>query len=264
MRHTVKDASGFRFMGLIENTEDCLAASKIAARCPGYAIDEDDEDYCDGARTCFNCRYRRWLADGFQCMKGNLRPGQAKEDIQGRVSRWDSYFFNKFALKDAIFLGFCATFIVITRAGLRLHLNIPGHAMFFMCFFLLLAVGCVPKMWAATIVGLVAGIVAVLLGMGQGGPIMLLKFLFPAIIVDCARLIYPDLAANIVACVLVGLTAAASRFLTIVAPDLLAGLDWQIIAGHAVVTTTMGMGFGAIGSAMVPAIVRRLKAHQMI
>ncbi|HAR96097.1 MAG TPA: hypothetical protein DCR97_09070, partial [Deltaproteobacteria bacterium] len=167
----------------------------------------------------------------------NHREEKAIEEALRRVSRWDTYFFSRFSLKDAIFLGFCATFIVITRAGLRLHLNIPGHAMFFMCFFLLLAVGCVPKMWAATIVGLVAGIVAVLLGMGQGGPIMLLKFLFPAIIVDCARLIYPRLATGFIACAVVGLVAAASRFVTIVVPDLLAGMEWQIITGHAFVTT---------------------------
>jgi hypothetical protein len=180
------------------------------------------------------------------------------------MSRWDNYFFSKFALKDAIFLGFCATFIVITRAGLRLHLNIPGHAMFFMCFFLVLAVGCVPKMWAATIVGLVAGVVAVLLGMGQGGPLMLLRFLFPAIIVDCARLVYPRLATSFVACGLVGVVAAASRFITIVLPDMLAGMDLAVIAGHALISTLMGMGFGCLGSLMVPSIIRRLKAHQLI
>src|SRR5208283_5567682 len=102
---------------------------------------------------------------------------ESKEKKESLVNRWDRYFFKRFSLKDAIFLGFCATFIVITRAGLRLHFNIPGHAMFFMCFFLLLAAGCVPKMWAATVTGLVAGIVAVLLGMGQGGPLMLLRFI---------------------------------------------------------------------------------------
>jgi len=180
------------------------------------------------------------------------------------MNRWDRYFFKRFSLKDAIFLGFCATFIVITRAGLRLHLNIPGHAMFFMCFFLLLAVGCVPRMWAATIVGVVAGIVAILLGMGQGGPLMLLRFILPAIIVDFGRLVYPRLTANFLACAVVGVLAAASRFLTIVLPDMLAGMEWAVVAGHAVVSTLMGMAFGALGSLMVPAIVRRLEAHHMV
>ncbi len=78
----------------------------------------------------------------------NHRKGEEKKPTL--LKRWDDYFLKRFVLRDAIFLGFCAIFIVITRAGLRLHFNIPGHAMFFMCFFLLLAAGCVPKMWAAT------------------------------------------------------------------------------------------------------------------
>jgi hypothetical protein len=78
--------------------------------------------------------------------------------------------FEKFTLRDVIFLRFYATFRIITRSGLRLHLNIPGHAMFFTMFFLILASGCVPKTWAATLVGLVAGCRAVLLGIGKEGP----------------------------------------------------------------------------------------------
>jgi len=179
-------------------------------------------------------------------------PGEREEKKERLMSRWDRYFLKRFSLKDAIFLGFCAIFVVITRAGLRLHLNIPGHAMFFMCFFLLLAAGCVPKMWSATIVGLVAGVVAIMLGMGQGGPIMLLRFLFPAIIVDCARLVYPRLTTNYPVCALVGVLAAASRFVTIVLPDLLAGMDWAVTAGHATTSTLMGMGFGGLGALMVP------------
>lgn len=72
MRQIVKGGNGFRFLGFIENQEDYVAASEIAGKCAAYSIDEDDEDYCEGTRTCFNCRYRRWLADGFQCVKDFL------------------------------------------------------------------------------------------------------------------------------------------------------------------------------------------------
>lgn len=190
--------------------------------------------------------------------------GNNEERKGSAMDRWDRYFLRRFPLKDAIFLGFCATFVVITRAGLRLHFNIPGHAMFFMCFFLLLAAGCVPKAWSASVVGLVAGVVAMLLGMGQGGPLMLLRFLLPAVIVDCARLVYPRLAGNYGACAFVGVVAAASRFVTIVIPDLLAGMEWSVVAGHAMASTAMGMGFGGLGALMVPAIVRRLALHNLI
>jgi hypothetical protein len=72
MRQIVKNSGDTSFRGSVENREDLLAASMIAGDCSVYSIDEDDEDYCEGVKTCFNCRYRRWLADGFLCVKGLL------------------------------------------------------------------------------------------------------------------------------------------------------------------------------------------------
>jgi hypothetical protein len=73
MQQIVKDGDYVRFAGFLENEDDYRVASEIAVDCSLYSVDDDDEDYCEGVRTCFNCRYRRWLADGFQCMKGCLR-----------------------------------------------------------------------------------------------------------------------------------------------------------------------------------------------
>lgn len=72
MRQIEGNGGSLTFRGDLENADDSLAAAKIAAKCPAYVIDEDDEDYCEGAMTCFNCRYRRWLADGFACTRGLL------------------------------------------------------------------------------------------------------------------------------------------------------------------------------------------------
>lgn len=73
MRQIVKYGDSFHFVGSIDNGKDYRAALDIAAGCPTYGVDDDDEDYCEGERTCFNCRYRRWLTGGFECMKGILR-----------------------------------------------------------------------------------------------------------------------------------------------------------------------------------------------
>ena len=72
MRQIIKNSGDLRFRGTVEDMEDLLAAETIAGDCSVYSIDDDDEDYCEGTRTCFNCRYRRWLADGFLCLKGLL------------------------------------------------------------------------------------------------------------------------------------------------------------------------------------------------
>jgi len=180
------------------------------------------------------------------------------------MKQWDRHLFSKFALRDVIFLGFCATFIVVSRAGLRLHLNIPGHAMFFTMFFLILASGCVPKMWASTIVGLVAGCLLVLLGLGKEGPLMVIKLVVPGFIVDCCRFIYPKMATSSIACAVVGVIGSASRFLTVIITDTLAGIEWGIIIEHALITSLMGMVFGGLGALMVSPIIRRLEAHNLL
>lgn len=65
----LQGSDGLRFVGTIGDQEDLDAAARLAQSCRVYRIDEDDEDYLDGERSCFNCRYRRWLADGFCCAR---------------------------------------------------------------------------------------------------------------------------------------------------------------------------------------------------
>ena len=47
----------------------------IAENCAYYTLDNDeDELYTDESTiTCYNCRYRRWLQEGFECMKNQLK-----------------------------------------------------------------------------------------------------------------------------------------------------------------------------------------------
>jgi hypothetical protein len=173
-------------------------------------------------------------------------------------------FWKNFTLRDALYLGFCATFIVITRAVLRLHLKVPGHAMFFTMFFLVLGRACVPNTGAATIVGMVAGLLSTLLGMGKEGPLGVFKLIVPGLIVDSGAIIYPRFGSSHIACTIVGAIASFTRFVTFLLVDWLLGMDTTVILQHAVVASIMNTIFGGLGSAMVPAITRQLKAHRLI
>jgi hypothetical protein len=65
--------SGPVFFGCVDEDEDLAAAVSIAAACPGFSRDDDDECYVAGdGPTCFNCRVRRWVRGGFTCTKGLL------------------------------------------------------------------------------------------------------------------------------------------------------------------------------------------------
>ncbi len=161
-------------------------------------------------------------------------------------------------------LGFCASFIVILRVAFRLHLHITGHAMFFTLFFLVISKGAVPKRWSATLVGFLAGILLMFLGMGKAGPLVIFKLLLPGVVVDLCGLFIPGVGLSYVASITTGAMAAASRFLTLMIVDRLVGMGWQIILQHAAVASFFNVLFGCLGAAVVPPVLRRLKSAGLI
>jgi hypothetical protein len=174
------------------------------------------------------------------------------------------FLWGSFTLREALLLGFCATFIILTRAALRIHFSLPGHSMFFLLFFLLMARGCVPKIGASTLVGIIAGLVCMLLGMTKMGPLILANFILPAIIVDIAGIIYPRMPRSYIACLIVGVLAAASKAISGIGLDLLLGMETEIIMRHVLITAAGSILFGGAGSLLVPAVVRRLQANKLI
>ncbi|WP_020676731.1 hypothetical protein [Geopsychrobacter electrodiphilus] len=171
---------------------------------------------------------------------------------------------NQISLKESLFLGFCAALLIITKAALRWHLGISGHAMFFTAFFLLLARGCVQFRGAASIAGLLAGMAAALLGMGKGGPLVISKFLLPALAVDLGALLLPWLFGSVLLCALVGAVAGASKFFGTAGLDLLIGMDPAIVWRHSLLEAVAAMAFGGIGAMGIPPVLRRLRAYSVL
>jgi hypothetical protein len=170
----------------------------------------------------------------------------------------------KLSLKESLFLGFCAVFILLTRAGLRLHLGISGHVMFFTILFLLTARGCVHYAFAATFTALLAGMGAIALGIGHGGPLFLSKFVLPGLVIDIGAFMLPGMFKSYLQCVAVAAAASATKGMETFIIDLLVGMDKTVILQHAVLETTTAVFFGVAGSLFVPQIIRRLEAHGII
>lgn len=45
------------------------AAAEAALECGGFRRDYEEECFAEQEVTCYNCRYRRWTRDSFECMK---------------------------------------------------------------------------------------------------------------------------------------------------------------------------------------------------
>ncbi len=175
-----------------------------------------------------------------------------------RFLRW------RFSLREALLLGFCATFIVLSRASLRLHFSLPGHTMALMTFFLLLARGCVPKLGAATLVGVISGIVCILLGMTKAPPLLVTNFVLPGLVVDAAAAAFPRVATSYAGCVATAIVASVGKGVSAAGLDYLLRMDEEIVLRHVAFTTLAGLAFGALGAALVPPVVRRLQANGLV
>lgn len=167
-------------------------------------------------------------------------------------------------LRDLLFIGFCAVFIVIFRMAFRWHLGISGHSMFYTIALLLLARGCVSFPWSATFAGTLSGGMALMLGLGKGGPLIIAKFLFPALIIDLSALVWPLFFGNYVGIALVAALAAGTKFLNVVLLDWLVGMETTMILQHALIEAAGAVFFGVAGSLLVPPVLRKLRARGVI
>lgn len=167
-------------------------------------------------------------------------------------------------LKESLFIGFCAVFLVASRAALRWKLGISGHSMFFIVFFLMLARGCVPLRGAATMTGALAGLMSIILGLGKGGPLLLLKFVLPALVIDLGAWLLPAFFFGYGGCAMVAIAASFSKFIGTAAVDLLMGMDRAIILQHALLESIFAIPFGLLGAMLVPPVLHRLQAFDVI
>jgi|GEM_PF-363103 len=167
-------------------------------------------------------------------------------------------------LKESLFLGFCAVFILVFRAIFRLHLHIPGHAMFFTVFFLFIARASVNRLPAATFTGMLAGLGALVLGIGKAGPILFAKFMLPGLVIDLCALLIPGLFQSTIFCLVVAALAGSTKFLDTWVMDWLIGMDRKVMLQHALFESGTAMLFGLVAGLFVVPVFRKLRSHGII
>ena len=169
-----------------------------------------------------------------------------------------------FELEDALFIGFCATLLVVLKSMLRLKLGLSGHSMFLMTFFYLLCYGVVGRGGAISACGLLAGMVAMMLSVGKGGPLILLKFAMPAIAMDLALLLCAGvfkLRFQCVAVAMIGCLAWASKGWI---ENMLAGMNHQVALSKFALNFLQGGVFAIAAALIVPTVIRRLQSHDLV
>jgi len=170
----------------------------------------------------------------------------------------------KLETREALLLAFFATFMVLARAALRWHVHLTGHAMLANALLLVVARACVERAAAATLTGTLAGLACAGLGMGSGGPLIVLKLMLPGIAVDLGWKRLANLRNPLWRGALLGACAGATHLLPIALVEGLAGVAASVVIGHALLAAGSKAAFGAIGGSLGMAIAVRLRHHGLI
>jgi hypothetical protein len=111
-------------------------------------------------------------------------------------------YFSTFQL---LLLVLFATLVVVAKIAIRTPMQMPGHSGVFWMAIVIVAAGVVPKLGAASVVGLTSGILAAFLGMGDFGALnTFLSYMMVGVGTDLALLLLRDpeglLSAALAAC----------------------------------------------------------------
>ncbi|MGL5358697.1 MAG: core component of ECF transporter [Shewanella sp.] len=169
-----------------------------------------------------------------------------------------------FSLQDSLFIGFCATLLVALTSILRLKLGLSGHSMLLMSFFYLICYGVMGRFGGISACGLLAGMIAMALGVGKGGPMILLKFALPAVAMDLLGLLLPLAMALRWRCVILALTGTIAWALKVALTNVLAGMALELVLLQWGMSVLKGGVFAILGALLVPPVLARLASHDLL
>ncbi len=156
-------------------------------------------------------------------------------------------YFSTFQL---FLMTFFAVLIVVAKIALRLPLQLSGHSGIFWMAIIIVAARVIPKRGAASFVGLISGIMAAFLGLGDFGVLnTLISYTIVGVGTDLGFFLLPNVE-NLFNAALVGVIGHFGKFL----------VKWAFgaISGAPVGFVALGLGkalfgylvFGAIGGVL--------------
>jgi hypothetical protein len=156
-------------------------------------------------------------------------------------------YFSTFQL---LLLGLFSALIVVAKIALRLPLQLPGHSGLFWMAIMIVATRVVPKLGAASLVGLTSGILAAFLGLGDFGALnTLLSYTAVGVFADLALLLLRN-PENLVAAALIGALGHMGKFLVKWALGVLTGAPLGFVALGLLRSLVGYIVFGALGGVL--------------
>jgi ABC-type thiamin/hydroxymethylpyrimidine transport system permease subunit len=166
-------------------------------------------------------------------------------------------YFSTFQL---ILLALFAALVVVAKIALRLPLQLPGHSGVFWMAIVIIAAGVVPKVGAASLVGLTSGIIAAFLGLGDFGALnTFLSYTMVGVGSDLALLFLGRNPENLVVAVVAATFGHFCKFLVKWGMGVLTGAPVGFVALGLVRAMIGYVVFGALGGLLGALTLKALR-----
>jgi hypothetical protein len=167
------------------------------------------------------------------------------EPLSGPEPKVKERYFSTFQL---ILLALFAALVVVAKIALRLPLQLPGHSGIFWMAIVIVAAGVVPKVGAASLVGLTSGIIAAFLGLGEFGALnTFLSYTMVGVGTDLALLLLGRNPENLVVATIAATFGHFCKFLVKWGMGVLTGAPVGFIALGLARAMIGYVVFGALG-----------------
>lgn len=175
-----------------------------------------------------------------------------------KASSATEYMF-RLSLADILRLTMFGTLIAVVNDILRVPLHMPGHTSIWWMGILVIGKGLLKKPGAGTVMGIVSGILAVVLGLGSDGVFVFFKYFVPGLLIDFLAPIFAHKLESPVVGAICGILTSLSKMLINIALGILLKVPMVFLALGMGFTALSHVIFGAMGGVLAAVIIKRLK-----
>ena len=163
------------------------------------------------------------------------------------------------SLRDLLVLALFADLAMLGKGLLRIPLHVPGHSGIVWVALFVVARGLVDKKGAGLVLGLIAGVVATVLGYGEIGPLEWTKYVAAGALLEAVCLVVPGPLDGFAKAALAGAAAHLGKL----ASMLFVSLALRLPLGFAVlglgVSAVTHLAFGLVGGLLGAVLLRALR-----
>lgn len=162
-------------------------------------------------------------------------------------------------LRDLLLVAIVADLVVLAKSFMRIPLHVPGHSGVVIVALFVVGAGLIGRRGAATLIGLVAGVLAVVFGLGQVPLITWIRYLAMGLTVDGLLLLMPGALERRAMLLIGGAFVNLAKLCSAVVVGLVLELPLGFLAWGLGYAATTHAVFGAIGGLLGFYLVRELR-----